>query len=400
MKKSIFAILSLSLMTIMGIFSIICYFKTHSNKTKQELQVQDLPGVINTEEPTDALSNYIASEKYAVSGIEIYTNQEHPFAPYFKKLLELYDQYGRSDIILNGDSPFVRLRNGYYTFPFPYSHPVELWNTLLEFTDWLKVKNIKYLSLIAADKGDDRYSQFPEGVPLGYSRIVEEYNSLHKEHGIEFLESSRSLIAANSDFLSWFYKTDHHWNVHAGLLVARETAGKLNEMGIPADTNFLRRNRFSLKIYPKSFLGSMGRILGSGYKEDFEVLYPEFQTDLHLQIPESGIDRTGDFDSTLIFRDCLKMNNVSYSAFLSGDHNLLRIENQLSTNNTKVLVLKQSKANVFCPYFALTVRYLDVIDPRHFKGSIRAYIEQTKPDIVITCADVMYEGSEKFWKLQ
>jgi len=389
MKKRLFAILFLVLMTVLGIASVVGYLQARAldeNSPKQEA----------TYIPAVPMSVPMSVPEWIVSRAELFTNSENPLSPIFRRTLNLF----RRNIFLNGDNPFVKLPNGYYTYLFPYSDPAESRSSLLDFVGWLKERDIKYLSFIAADKGDDTYAVFPEGIPHGYSRMAEEYREFNREHGIEFLESRESLVAHNGDFFYWFYKADHHWNAHAGLLMAGETAKRLNDFKIEADAEAVRPECFELACYPNSFTGSMGRKLVPQYKEDLEVYFPKEESGFHIQIPSLGIDRTGSFESTLTAGQYLQSESTSYSAFLYGDPPLVRIENILSGNTTRVLVIKQSKADVLCTYLAFSVRYLDMIDPRHFYGSIRSFIEQTEPDIVITCNDVMYEGNEQFWMLR
>jgi len=416
MKKRLFAILFLVLMAALGGASVAGYIKARilsmDDPEEDEADVpaihsfvEDYPFPDGEEIPepkseTEPDSDDMSFPEWVVSRTELFTNSENPLSPLFKSTLKVFEIFDQSDILWAKNTPFVRLPNGYFTFLYPYSCPADSMNNLLDFTSWLRKREIKYLSLIAADKGDDDYAVFPEGVPHGYSRMSEEYRAFNLEHGIEFLESREMLLAQNSDFFYWFYKTDHHWNVHAGLQIALETARRLNELNVTADTNAVMLENFTLSCYPKSFLGSMGQLLDESYKEDFEVFYPTGESNFHLRIPNLGIDRTGSFENTLIAGRYLQDSNTFYSAFLYGDPPLVRIENMLSDNTTRVFVIKQSKADILCPYLAYAVRYLDVIDPRHFDGSIRSFIEQTKPDIVITCNDVMYEGDEQFWSLR
>jgi len=414
MKKRLFAIFFLVLMAVLGGASVAGYIKARNLSVDDpEEEAADVPAVHSfvedypfpeggesSKRKSNPAADDMSVPEWIVSRTELFTNSENPFSPHFIHTLKLFDKLYRIDMFWADNTPFVRLPNGYFTFLYPYSSSVESRNGLLDFVGWLQGRDIKYLSLIAADKGDDDYAVFPEGVPHGYSRMVGEYREFNLEHGIEFLESREKLVAQNSDFFYWFYKTDHHWNVHAGLQIALETARRLNEMNVAADTNAVLPENFTQTCYPKSFLGSMGRKLDASYTEDFEVYYPAGGSRFHLRIPNLGIDRTNSFENTLIAGRYLHSESTSYSAFLYGDPPLVRIENLLSDNNTRVLVIKQSKADILCPYLALTVRYLDMIDPRHFDGSIRAFIEQTKPDIVITCNDVMYEGDEQFWRLK
>jgi len=72
----------------------------------------------------------------------------------------------------------------------------------------------------------------------------------------------------------------------------------------------------------------------------------------------------------------------------------------LSDNQTRVLVIGLCKKDVICAYLSLSVRYVDMITPGSFDGSIRSYIEQTNPDAVILCIDVPWEGGEKYFDLK
>ena len=41
-------------------------------------------------------------------------------------------------------------------------------------------------------------------------------------------------------------------------------------------------------------------------------------------------------------------------------------------------------ARVVDPFLALSVKYLDIIDPRYYQGSILDYINEKQPDLVIS----------------
>ena len=207
------------------------------------------------------------------------------------------------------------------------------------------------------------------------------------------MNSGETLVSENENFYSWFYKTDHHWNVHAGFSVASEIAQRLKkEFGLPVDTNVLDEIYFNTVTYEKAFLGSQGKKATHGYisPENFEVYYPLFDTEFSIEIPTKMIERTDTFENTLIESENLKVGNYyinnTYAAFLYGDVPLIRIHNLNCKNGTRALMIKTSDANVVDTYLAFTVEYLDIVDPRHFDGSIRTFIEKTRPDVVLTCA--------------
>jgi len=413
-------------MTVIGCFSIAAFLKTHlfDNQSDEVAEKTDAPIVnsfaeqypfdkeVDEEQSSTSKFNLLIEYRtwieHIKKGFDSYTNNSNYLSSPIMYSIHWYDKLVQGDIIqgdiiLYGKVAIVRLPNGYFAAPFPYSHPIESWNLLKEFDTWLKSRNIQYMSLITADKGDDSFLPFPKYISLGYCRMEEEYCNFMDENGIAYLRSKPKLLNQNSDFYYWFYKADHHWNVHAGRLMAEETAKQLNILHIDADTCGIQKECFTLINYPNSFLGSYARKLGPDYQEDFEIYFPLYETNFHLEIPSKGIDKTGSFDSTLIAKQYLSSTSSQYAAFLyEGNplHPLIRVENLNSHNTTRALVIKHSKAGVFNPYFALTVRYLDIIDPRKFNGSIRSFIEKTRPDIVITCVDVIYEGMEDFWRMK
>ncbi len=77
----------------------------------------------------------------------------------------------------------------------------------------------------------------------------------------------------------------------------------------------------------------------------------------------------------------------AYECLIGGNRPLTTIENLNSENDTRILILKDSYALAAAPYLSLTVDEVDLIDTRpnagNFNGSVRTYIENNKPDIVL-----------------
>ena len=309
------------------------------------------------------------------------------------------DLYGKTmealgkNLIDDTENPVIRLGNGYLTYTYLYSKESKEYTEILDFNEWLKKKNIPFLFVTPAVKTDNRYASYPKGFPDRNADEETEYVKQLDVNGISYLNSVKTLVTENEDFYSWFYKTDHHWNVHAGFSVAEAIAQRLKtEFGLPVDVNILDRSNFNNVTYENIFLGSQGKKATHGYvsPEDFEVFYPDFDTAFSIEIPTRMIDQTDSFENTLIDSEALKTGNVytknAYGAFLYGDVPLARIHNLNCKNGIRALVIKTSDANVVNAYLAFTVEYLDIVDPRHFDGSIRTFIEKTRPDVVLTCA--------------
>lgn len=309
------------------------------------------------------------------------------------------DLYGKTMKILGKNliddtkNPVIRLRNGYLTYTYLYSQEYAEYEGFVVFKEWLSKRGIPFLMVLPADKSDAGYAVFPKGFPNEDAEKEIEYVKHLDDNGISYLNSGETLVSENEDFYSWFYKTDHHWNVHAGFSVAKAIAQRLEtEFGLQADVDILDRSSFNNVTYENIFLGSQGKKATHGYvsPEEFEVFYPDFDTAFSIEIPTRMIDQTDSFENTLIDSEALKTGNVytknAYCAFLYGGVPLARIHNLNCKNGIRALVIKTSDAHVVNAYLAFTVEYLDIVDPRNFDGSIRTFIEKTMPDVVLTCA--------------
>jgi hypothetical protein len=87
--------------------------------------------------------------------------------------------------------------------------------------------------------------------------------------------------------------------------------------------------------------------------------------------------------------ECDYYNKNPYGGCNYGDQPLIQIENQLAVDEHKILIIKDSFSDCMISCLALAEENVDSIDLRHFTGSLKAYIEESNPDIVI----VMYNAS-------
>ena len=356
-------------------------------------------GGADTDMPADdfrtLLGYYSAGASRLTDVINKYSGRMNLVSPFFLNVYGKTTAALGKNMIDDAENPVVRLENGYLTYTYLHSQDSVEYAGILDFNKWLSKKDIPFLFVMPAEKSDDRYAVYPKGFPVSkrYAVMQNEYLKYLDDNGISYLNSGEMLVSENEDFYSWFYKTDHHWNVHAGFSVASAIAQRLKtEFGLPVDTDVLDRTYFSVISYENAFLGSQGKKATHGYisPENFEVYTPLFDTAFSIEIPTKKIERTDSFENTLIEARNLKVGNYytndAYVAFLYGDVPLARIHNLNCKNGTRALMIKTSDANVVDTYFAFTVEYLDIVDPRHFDGSIRTFIEKTQPDVVLTCA--------------
>ena len=140
---------------------------------------------------------------------------------------------------------------------------------------------------------------------------------------------------------------------------------------------------------PSWYLGSLGRraTLAEAAPDDFEILYPEFPVNITFRIEEKGIEKTGDFASTINYEEIEDpdiYHRECYLALLSfiGCGKAAVINNE-PPNDVRILIVGDSLAIPETSLLALNCKTCELIDPRYFKGSIKAYIKENKPDVVI-----------------
>ncbi|MGN1201664.1 MAG: DHHW family protein, partial [Eubacterium sp.] len=213
---------------------------------------------------------------------------------------------------------------------------------------------------------------------------------------IGVLDLRENIHQAGLNHHELFYVTDHHWKAETGLWAAGEISNYLNEQyDLGIETDLLDITNFTSVLYEDWFLGSLGKkvTLGKTEPEDFSLLYPNFPTQFHYEIPSIGIDTVGDFSVTYNMEAVEPKdyyNKSPYAAYNYGDRAVIKIENQNASSDEKVLIVHDSFADSVIPFMALGTKNIESIDLRYFNGSLEKFIDDSDPDLVI----VMYNAGE------
>lgn len=224
-----------------------------------------------------------------------------------------------------------------------------------------------------------------------------------EEAGIPYLDIRESIHEAGLAHRDLFYKTDHHWKAETGLWASGLMLQALHDrFGMDTHSEVLDAGNFTMDVYPDWFLGSQGKkvTLAQATPEDITLLYPKAETRFHYVIPNLGIDTVGDFSVTY---DMTQVETIDYygknpyDAYNHADQALIRLENELIEDNGKVLIIHTSFSNCVIPFLAMDIKQVDALDLRHFTGSVRSYIEQTQPDVVIVASTSGQEGAVNDW---
>lgn len=213
--------------------------------------------------------------------------------------------------------------------------------------------------------------------------------------GVPAIDMRQALHRDFTDHYALFYRTDFHWTPDAGLWAAGVVAQELHDrFGLPFDFAVLDPGRYTPVRFPDAQFGAPGqtvtRLLAS--PEDMVVPHPGFPTDLYLSIPDKAIDRDGTFGDLLIDHPTLDRivadgGGFAYEALLYGNRPLVRITNRMAPRAPRLLMVRDSFSLAIAPYLALACSQLDLLDVRsnrgNFSGSVRACVEQMRPDAVL-----------------
>ncbi|NLB36604.1 MAG: hypothetical protein GX824_04795, partial [Clostridiales bacterium] len=275
-------------------------------------------------------------------------------------------------------------------------------NNLTAFSEYLEGEGIDYLFVQAPYKISQKNDLLPTGVKDFANANADALLSGIDANGVNTFDLRDEIDNKGIDHYSLFFATDHHWKPTAGLWATREICKKLNsDFGFSIDTSILEDDKFSSTVYENIFLGSQGKRVGKYYAgtDNFTLLLPKYETSIsHYMLRKNGTQkkRSGDFENSMIFKanlepvDYFKKN--TYATYSGGDYQLEIIKNY-NLKGKKIVLLRDSFSCVVSPFLSLAAcRELHTIDPRHYEGSIKEYIEKVNPDIVISLHNPDYQN--------
>ncbi len=234
--------------------------------------------------------------------------------------------------------------------------------------------------------GDEKINNVKDFANYNADLLIEDLRS----YGIECFDLRDNIRDTFDDYHSLFFRTDHHWRQPVALWATGELSVYLNEhYQLGMDPSVYDSDRYDVEVRDSYYLGSLGRkaTLAATQPDDFEILYPKFDTDITFIMENKNIHKTGDLTVTydyeemehpdIYWREC-------YLALLSfyGTGRATVINND-PPNDSRILIVGDSLAIPMTSLLALNANQVEIIDPRYFEGSIREYIREQKPDLVI-----------------
>ena len=271
---------------------------------------------------------------------------------------------------------------------------------IIELQEFTEENGAHFLYCVAPRK--ELYEVLPGNIENYFEANYSSFISQLRASGVVTLDLSETFDNAGLTGPDIFYYTDHHWKTGSGFLATRAICEELQKYyQFEFDEALTDIQNYHVELYPNWFLGSQGKKVGRYFTwhgpDDFELITPEFQTDLTEEQPYSAHIRSGSFEESVLFMNNLVKNHYrinSYATYSGGDFYLQIMRNNLNPNGKKVLLLRDSYAYVVAPFLALQTGEIHVCDMREVdwivgdKINLEKYFEEIKPDYVI----VLYSG--------
>ena len=294
--------------------------------------------------------------------------------------------------MISGADNVIVLKNGYLVFDTERKDMTAAAENVTLFSKKMNEQGIDFLYVQEPAKLDKYDNKMPYGMNDNENANADDLVNALDKNGVNCLDLRESMQNSKMDHYSAFFKTDHHWKPETGLWATGEIIKKINSIsGLGLDSSVSDISKYNIKVYEKYCLGSQGKKVSLSFAdpEDISIITPKYDTDFDVTYYSSGISysKSGDFKEAFLKMSNLEKidyyNTLVYATYLYGDHKRISIDNKKATNDTKILYIIDSFSDCVIPYFASTVKHIDVIDLRYFNGSLESFISQNKPDMVV-----------------
>ena len=297
--------------------------------------------------------------------------------------------------VVNPAMKVYRFSDGYLTYIDVKKNQNARIESICNFADFVKSQGGEFLyiqspnktnpffdkELKGIDYANDNTDRLLQGLCMRNISVYDLRNDFYKDYG-------------NAGWHQAFFMTDHHWKPDTAIWVSKKINEKLTkDYDVDVNLEHFAFEDYKIVKYKEYFLGSQGKktTLANTPVDDFEIYYPKFLTNIHIDIPKYCISKRGDFS---IFYDMQALGKGDYyienpyAVYSYSNQPEMVIHNYENENlkDKKILLIKDSMLNVTIPFLSMGLKDLRVLDLREFTGSVKSYVMKYKPDIVL----VMY----------
>lgn len=262
----------------------------------------------------------------------------------------------------------------------------------IDFYQWLREEGIEF-SFVQVPYHICKYET---GLPSGikdYSATIEDTFLLGMEMSdIPHLDLREVLHNAGINHEEAYFKTDHHWKIETAFWAYGIMVDFLEEkLSVEIPEKYTNPDSFTWETFEDYWLGSNGRRTGIAYAglDDLTLIYPKFPTNLKFEAKEKNIYREGSFQESYMDYEQLEGDNLyemqQYDVYIGKDYPTTTQINENAPSDKKILLIKDSYFRPVSAFLGLAFSRVDSIDMRYYEGSVKKYIEEMEPDIVLIC---------------
>ena len=229
-----------------------------------------------------------------------------------------------------------------------------------------------------------------------------------RDAGIDIIDTLPLLSQTAEDLEANFYRTDHHWKPTAAFKAYQIIMNHLRDLFPKESFNdeIMDMENWSIHEMPEQFLGSRGKHVGIyfGGIDALQWMTPDFETEFSYYDTNTKTHIHGDYTKAFIREKFLdpkadKFHTENFNVYIGGDYPLVTIQNLNASSDLRILMIKDSYDLPLITYLAAQFREIVTIDPRHNKEySIKQYISQTHPDIVMMSINVGHINDISYFK--
>ena len=330
-------------------------------------------------------------EKVFTSGQWIETN--YPGRYYWMELFGYINKALNKNVVVSKGNMYIQLDNGQLVYAVPQADVETAASNvaiLKEYCDSLDIEFL-YVNFPSKPVNDNELKDI--GIATYTNKNADMLISNLKKYCVPVLDIRESMTQRDESLYFWFFKTDHHWRIEAGLFAAKEIINKLNEeFDFHLKTDVLDEKRFVYERYEQCWLGETGRQMSKAYSglDDFVKIVPDYDTQMEYIVPEIEMNVRGDF-SVLIDEsrynketslECIYDNSWYYS-YLMSNYGYAVIKNKMNESEKKILLIKDSFSLAVAPFLALTTDEVIMWDLRYNRNSLKDYLDENDIDVVV-----------------
>ena len=301
----------------------------------------------------------------------------------------LFQKVLQKKVVHEGDTSLtvIKDKNGLLTASYPVGNITNYTKKLNSLADFSKENDIYFLYIKVPWRNTDDSLPFyiKDNCQDTSDRLVASFND-----NVNVLDLEE-LLPKEKEKL--FFKTDHHWNTETAFASYQHI---IKDLDSKLDLNLTDKylNDYDFKTYKNIFLGTYGKRTGKYYGgwDDFTYITPKFETNLQVinyrNVGKVEDVRKGSFADTLTYPEFLDKNldrDLSvYYTYGKGTKAEVNITNLMPYNNKKLLILKDSYADIVYPFLSLNFKQTKVVDVRRYRAiHLFRYINKYQPDAII-----------------